>query len=200
MRQRPSSSPDWETWKHYLSAPVYQAVALSLNINPENIRGLDSDPIGGLIFKNTPPDFQKRINIAINHVAENKLKTKSIFPNLPLRIVDLSVFSAWCEEIGWVLPDEFSSFHNVSEFDHETTIKPPIGRPSIWDWEGAVCATWAAIYDATITPGTKNTRKEIRNYINSWLKNKHNTTKTPAASAVLQRINLIDSFLNKDNN
>ena len=44
------------------------------------------------------------------------------------------------------------------------------GRPRIWDWDGAINATWAAIYHGTLIP---KRRSELNRCMIEWFSAKH---------------------------
>jgi hypothetical protein len=96
---------DWELWGSVLSAEVWQAVALSLDLDPEGLdidwRPADySDP-----FESCPVEFKRRLKIAINHAQNGRLELASIaFSNGPRSSVKLPIFTKWAQSLDWPLP------------------------------------------------------------------------------------------------
>lgn len=193
LRQRIGSSPDWDVWKYQLQAPLYQVVALSLNIDPENIPRLTSGTYGELIIKDTPPDFQKRLKVAINHTESGVLKTKDIFPNTPLRTVEMTVFYNWVERLNWSVPEEFPR-QSFSEPPSDQVTKKKGGRPSTRDWEGAICATMAEIFHGRL--GEEAARPQWIKYMTQWLADRGGPDDGgPSETEVRKRAALIEQAL-----
>ena len=98
---------DWEKWGDMVSAELWKAVALSLDIEPESLsiewRDADySDP-----FEDCPREFRRRIAIAVNHAVNGALRLRSHSSGLPWSTVRLSDFADWVGSRGWGLPDQF---------------------------------------------------------------------------------------------
>ena len=95
-RQR---APNWDFWRQMVTAPVWQAVALSLNTDPDQNppTALDCFPTG----------FEMRLRIAENHLLRRQsLKAVNLGIGGPMyAIIDLAEFTAWAKGLGWELPE-----------------------------------------------------------------------------------------------
>jgi hypothetical protein len=98
---------DWNKWAYVLTSEIWQAVALSLDIEPHALPGLDFRPIIGGPFDSCPEEFRRRLDIARNHVEGGVLKCTAHAGSRPHDTVSLSVFAAWAQSLGWSLPDSF---------------------------------------------------------------------------------------------
>jgi hypothetical protein len=87
---------DWDSWRHMADAMLYEAVALSLNINPESV--VLSKP-GEKSLNN--PEFETRLKIAISHNRSDLGR----FGHEQHR-VSLPGFCAWAMGIWDDLPEE----------------------------------------------------------------------------------------------
>jgi hypothetical protein len=100
---------DWEKWGDMLSAELWVAVALSLDIEPGSLlidwRDADySDP-----FEDCPCEFKRRMAIALNYAKNGALPLTSLaFTDPPFSTIRLKDFADWAESsLGWSLPDRF---------------------------------------------------------------------------------------------
>jgi hypothetical protein len=93
--------PDWSLWKFLPSLRLWQAVALSLNLEPDAHSGAEA--------KTLPDDFHKRLRIAKANLEAMSID-RTVADNhapisgLPVRVED---FVTWAHAIGWSLPAEF---------------------------------------------------------------------------------------------
>jgi hypothetical protein len=101
----PGQSADWNKWAYMLTGEVWRAVALSLNIEPEALPGLDSRPLAERPFYDCSPEFRRRLEITCNHIDNRALQCTDSVPNVPYSIVNLSDFAAWAHALGWSLPE-----------------------------------------------------------------------------------------------
>lgn len=87
---------DWEHWRLMPVVALRQAVALSVNINPDAVH---MDKAGEA--------FKRRLDIAISHSTVGSLKLEVHYPNQVVSPVKLSQFSAWAVELNFPdLPPE----------------------------------------------------------------------------------------------
>jgi hypothetical protein len=114
-RLRPQQAPDWELWAAMATAPVWQAVALSLDIDPGTPGALLSELIGdsedvGAAFD---AEFERRLVIAVNHLSvEGSLVPVKDSPGVldePSAVVKLRDFAAFAGALPkpWSLPEQF---------------------------------------------------------------------------------------------
>jgi hypothetical protein len=99
-------APNWRKWKHLPSATLYEAVALSLNIDPEKIRRNPRAWMGGKRF-DEGQEFLDRL-----FVAKRNLDCLGPLNSMGIRyyeedpVVNLQAFAAWAASIGWDVPAE----------------------------------------------------------------------------------------------
>ena len=123
---------DWDMWRHMLIVTLRQAVALSLDIDPDTLDfdaeyrltpGLWEEAV--LLFDNDPDvqdvyaehkkwrrianaEYKKRWRIARAHLAAGKtLRLVSGVIDSPGATVNLPEFGAWALSLGWSLPADF---------------------------------------------------------------------------------------------
>lgn len=122
-----AGAPDWEKWRKYGAAPLWQVVALACNLDPENpsvkwfavthLREPDRyrdpayDEDYARYLRNILPaarkQFRDGLDIAASHVRSGDLQTSAGSVNGNVRIGD---FVRWAETVvGWTLPPEFRS-------------------------------------------------------------------------------------------
>lgn len=87
-------SADWDLWAFIPHCEDWQAVALSLDIEPPEY----SHRVIGW-----PPEYERRLKITRAHV-ENKNLSRS---KTNINNVDLAEFGRWAKSLNWSLPDEF---------------------------------------------------------------------------------------------
>jgi hypothetical protein len=89
------------------TVPLWQAVALSLGMEPEE--PFKPEWHGGLGVRRNRlrPDYIKRLEIACNHVENGQLPVDRWVENAPFREVKLPAFAAWALAQGWKLPKPF---------------------------------------------------------------------------------------------
>lgn len=119
--------PNWkQKWSKMISAPLWQAVALSLNYEPDDICAPSSGTNYGLALKFKPPDYADRLDVAVNHLESGKFLSTQWADNPPYREVELRPFGSWAISQGLWIPDEFPR-------DLEPSPTPRVrgpGRPS----------------------------------------------------------------------
>jgi hypothetical protein len=95
---KPAPSPiDWSHWKLMLEVPLWEAVALSVNINPKGLR-----------FDTAGEGFENRLRIALSHASAKKLDLVARLAELNKSPVLLASFAAWAVGIGFPdMPPEF---------------------------------------------------------------------------------------------
>ena len=108
---------------------LWQAVALSLDLEPADLdiewRPADySDP-----FEDCPAEFKTNLKIAINHLKNGALPhTMLAFTNLPMSEVRLIDFAEWARALPskWDLPPQFPgrpTFSAIGTIGRETACK-----------------------------------------------------------------------------
>ena len=124
--------PDWSEWSLMPKVEVWQAVALSMNLEPHDLRRDVHTPFLGFgsFFKpgsfsnlNTEREFEKRLRIL-----EANLEDSAKFPNavinreFRLSILALPEFSAWVASVGWEMPEELAT--KYAEADEADRVLP----------------------------------------------------------------------------
>ncbi len=97
----------WEVWENVKTAPLWEAVALSLDYEPEALPGLQRTPFApNLVFRLCPQDFKDRLRVAISHHGLTQQPEYRA-----LWAIDLDDFRKWAEELPnpWPLPSRFPS-------------------------------------------------------------------------------------------
>lgn len=94
LRNNKQHQADWELWAFIPQCELWQAVALSLDLEPPKY----SHEVRGW-----PSEYERRLKIATAHIecknlAHNKFGCEN---------VNLTVFCAWAQSLGWSLPDRF---------------------------------------------------------------------------------------------
>ena len=103
-----SRRPNWLKWKHIPTPRLWQAVALSLDIDPDQVRhGRDSWMVQDHLFDESR-EFSDRIEIARANLSHpGGLVAKSIALGRPTSAtVELRQFANWAIGIGWQLPSD----------------------------------------------------------------------------------------------
>lgn len=122
----------WDNWRHWRNVLLWQAVALALDIEPEN--SLAPDWTGGFRIgrDRLPSDYADRLEIACNHLESGELWSDDGAENTPCRKVELTTFGEWWEKRGWRLPPQFPRHHELSKATEPTPPSAAIvsrGRP-----------------------------------------------------------------------
>lgn len=97
MKPKDKGSADWNLWADMEEVQLWQAVALSLDIEPNSLPGLDFRPIVGDPFDDCPDEFKRRLKLAVS---------KFYDANTEIR---LSSLREWAEQLKnpWTFPEDF---------------------------------------------------------------------------------------------
>ncbi len=109
--------PNWKKWRHVPHVKIWEAVALSLGIEPKEV---DIDPNGwmtGHLIFNEFEEFNDRIFVAGRQVETSSgFDVKSRVLDDPSNCtVDLGEFAAWALSIEWDIPPEFEAMSSRDE-------------------------------------------------------------------------------------
>lgn len=96
---------DWSKWAHMLTAELWKAVALSMDIEPKS-SPVDFHSISGGPFDDCSPEFRRRIDIAANRSGRD-LKCVAYTSSEFHHEVNLEVFALWATKLDWGLPPSF---------------------------------------------------------------------------------------------
>jgi len=134
-----AEKPNWREWAHIPQVQVWQACALSLDIEPNSIKRNPNSWMTGpgidQLFKdesfqseNEKKEFESRQRILLKNFGskENSL-CFSIHPeHANLSEVRLPEFAAWCPSVEWSIPKELAALAEESE---TSTIKSNLSIP-----------------------------------------------------------------------
>ena len=110
-------TPDWGKWKRKKVVTIFQAVYLSLDIEPpKNCNIVEHLAPGSFLFKKTNnPEYEERLQIALIALRLNEnddgflegldAVLNDVHPDIAQ--VYLTVFAEWAESEGWDLPNDF---------------------------------------------------------------------------------------------
>lgn len=106
--------PDWDEWKRVSKAqlPLWQAVALSLNVNPDDVgRKHPNRYQPGFPMFDESPEFDKRLRVLIANISDPKqFPTKPDYEEAPwCSGIRLDEFAAWMlHEMKWEIPPQLA--------------------------------------------------------------------------------------------
>jgi hypothetical protein len=109
-------APDWSEWNYIPEVEVWQAVALSMNLEPNALRRNTDTPLLGFgsffkegTFLNIPmeSEFDKRIRLVLANLVEEKVFSKVVINRIELRQSKLNL----SEFVNWILKDKI--FKNI---------------------------------------------------------------------------------------
>lgn len=116
MSDQTYKKPDWSTWGHMPTAELWEAIAISCDIEPDSLataKDFSNEKIFiqfGDVLDHVPPrpeEFNRRIKIALASTHDmGTLKTDGTKGHTDQR-VKLSDFARWADERGFSLPPEF---------------------------------------------------------------------------------------------
>jgi hypothetical protein len=104
-------APDWVWWRHVPTVALHEAVALSLNINPRQLRRASTHALpAGRQFEEGP-DFEQRLTLARRCLSatlpgpENSVAVR-YYDEAP--VVKLRDFAEWARFVEWEIPPELA--------------------------------------------------------------------------------------------
>lgn len=139
VRKDETRRADWELWSFMPRCEPWQAVALSLDLEPPEY---DSSVRGW------PAEYERRLKITAANIEGKNIQGSVSTPrkstsNNPCT-VELHLFGAWAKSLGWTLPDSFPvSPPNKTApaiFDKASATYPPELDIALLAWK-AVSAT-----------------------------------------------------------
>jgi hypothetical protein len=128
----PRNDVNWNVWGNVPGGELWQVVAVSLNINPENmLTGVAFDRSSESLSKYCfPKDFKDRLDVAVARIGHDLQAT---VPSRPSRLpwdhsyVRMDAFVKLAETLNWELP---------VEFPRPTPQQEPTPAQSAWPWGG----------------------------------------------------------------
>ncbi len=118
------SEPDWVYWKQIPEAKLWQCVALSCSIEPEE-KDFGSRAVGyasSSDYSTMPVEFHDRLGIAISHLGSGRLMAEDNPPNIAHSRTSLPGFAAWAISLNWTVPNDFSSLAKASESESDDSL------------------------------------------------------------------------------
>ena len=111
--------PDWSEWNWIPRVKAWQAVALSIDLDPNNLReDVHTQLIGfGSFFKQgsfpsraIEQEFEKRLRILEANLTNSGTFRDVVvnYGETRISIVALAEFSAWAKSLGWEIPKELA--------------------------------------------------------------------------------------------
>jgi hypothetical protein len=108
--------PNWQMWKHILEVKPHEAIALSLNIDPNKIRHSAHGWMAGRRLFDEDQEFKDRLFVVERNL--DKLRVLN-FANVRYLgsepAISLKAFAAWAVSIGWELPNELTELMGAAK-------------------------------------------------------------------------------------
>lgn len=168
--------PDWKHWQQMGSAALWEAVALSCNVEPRALRHLTQTEFRRVM---TDGSLGDRLSSAKGATTSGAIKVITAYSHDSQRhkcIVDLRTFATWATSQGWRLSRRFPrtdpsnpSAPNAKGWpwgDHETELLRNLA---------SAAKEWWSTYDPS-NPRTAPKNAEV----SGWLTTKHKTPKRVA--------------------
>jgi hypothetical protein len=163
--------PNWKIWKHIPDVKAYEAVALSLNIDPNKIRHSPHSWMADKQLFEEGEEFRERLFVVernLEILGVRNYASEQYFNEDP--VLRLSTFAGWAASIRWELPSELtelaapasgSALPQPERADQEKAAesKPAPRRIAKQTKRDAVASWLAQRYPAGIPPGMS--QKEI---------------------------------------
>lgn len=134
FRGKPIPAPAWEVWRHCSTVDLWEAVALSINIEPRTIKHPNSDSYDRRADRDVA-GMADRLLVAGRSLFHG-LSPRTIQPDRPdVCRVGLADFVTWALSLPWEMPGELKSMANVAEplaggkVTGQTPHSPPKGAP-----------------------------------------------------------------------
>jgi hypothetical protein len=186
----PDSKPDWSKWRLIPDYHLCEAVALSLDTEPRDVRDTSRYPYHSAAT-NASTEFVRRATILERIVQSEQSEQHGLMLQrtyaAPLACtITPADFVRWAQANDWTMPSEL-----VELAAAQSTRAQPLGARWPWgEYETALLSIlvdtakhWWLTYDPA-EPGTAPTDKEVV----SWLQSKHGLTqnKAEAIAAILR--------------
>ena len=110
-------TPNWEKWRHVPNVKLWEAVALSLNIEPGKVKHSKTGWMADAHLFEESQEFKDRIFIAVRNLGKNpSLHATAIAMDHPEGCeVSLASFAAWACSINWGIPQQLAEM--AAEFN-----------------------------------------------------------------------------------
>lgn len=113
MNNKSARTPTWSVWLNVPEVAIWEAVALSLNIDPDRVKHNAHSFMAEEHLFDESKEFDDRITVATRNAGQAlRLSTNSLVDTTENK-VSLPGFSQWASTIGWHMPDEMLTLENV---------------------------------------------------------------------------------------
>jgi len=108
---QPNRAPDWDWWRPVPTVTLYEGVALSLDINPDQLRRANTNAIMAGRRYAEGPEFERRLALAKRCLGEtlpgplNRMAVDYYDEDPKVRLRD---FAVWAHSISWHMPIELA--------------------------------------------------------------------------------------------
>ncbi|MGE5539630.1 MAG: hypothetical protein ACM30I_13505 [Gemmatimonas sp.] len=102
--------PKWDIWRHVPEAKVWEAVALSLDIEPRSVNIDRNSWVGGRLIFQESEEFKSRVFLASRNLNSGAFRATALVIDQPEACgAVLSEFANWGISVGWKVPEEFAA-------------------------------------------------------------------------------------------
>lgn len=117
MNSKTARTPTWNVWLNLPEVEIWEAVALSLNIDPKRVKHSPHSWLAGESLFDEADDFEDRFTVATRS-AGTTLVLSTVSPvNRAESKVSLPGFSRWAGSLHWQMPDEMSVLADVAAIE-----------------------------------------------------------------------------------
>jgi hypothetical protein len=95
--------PRWDKWRQIEGVTVWEGVALSLDIDPDEVRHSEHSWMAGKLLFDEPKKFIDRLEIMCRKLSAQLREDPD---DLSDRMVESSQFATWAISFGWSVPPE----------------------------------------------------------------------------------------------
>jgi len=131
MQQGTYPSPNWSFWRQVPTWTVFEAVALSLNIDPKKLDTHPSHGRAGIAVQHIPPpEFHARLELALRCVGATLQATNAEaveLRNAEPKVTPLA-FVTWAKGLNWPMPGILYDLGAAAD-DHSSSRTGLPGRP-----------------------------------------------------------------------
>lgn len=104
--------PQWRRWRDLSDVCIWEAVALSLNVDPRTVRwGAGLIQYTGHGELDEGPEFMDRMHVLERNVESGQiLQATTVDEKLPYKsTISLPIFANWATSVGWRVPKELAA-------------------------------------------------------------------------------------------
>jgi hypothetical protein len=93
----------WDKWRQVEAVTIWEGVALSLDIDPDEVRHDEHSLMAGKLLFNESKEFKDRVEILCRKLS---VQLREDPDDLSNRLVETSQFANWAISFGWSVPPE----------------------------------------------------------------------------------------------